>query len=189
MKAILVRGTLSKCLDLGRAMRSAREEGRDPIDAALEVTGGWRLFEGNSPFNNPSGRSASEFRAPVLTYPHGLGQSVIGGRVYRGPTLTAHVGSYFYGDFVSGRIWALVQDEGRPAANREVASIPNPSSFGEDRTGELFVTSFDGTIYRFTEPGGAGGTIQVENHERIFRVEASNLKLIVPESAGINSPR
>jgi DUF917 family protein len=46
MKAILVPGTLSKCFTLGQAMRLAREEGRDPIDAALKVTGGWRLFEG-----------------------------------------------------------------------------------------------------------------------------------------------
>jgi DUF917 family protein len=46
MKEILVRGTLSQCLALGRAMRQARETGQDPIDAALATTGGWRLFEG-----------------------------------------------------------------------------------------------------------------------------------------------
>lgn len=46
MKEILVRGTLTKCLSLGRVMRQAREAGRDPIDAALVLTGGWRLFEG-----------------------------------------------------------------------------------------------------------------------------------------------
>jgi DUF917 family protein len=46
MKEIVVRDTLSKCLALGRAMRRAREKEEDPIDAALEVSGGWRLFEG-----------------------------------------------------------------------------------------------------------------------------------------------
>lgn len=46
MKGIVIRGTLGKSLALGRAMREARESGRDPIDAALEATGGWRLFEG-----------------------------------------------------------------------------------------------------------------------------------------------
>ena len=45
-KEILVRGTLTKCLALGRAMRRALEDGRDPLDAAIEATGGWRLFEG-----------------------------------------------------------------------------------------------------------------------------------------------
>lgn len=46
MKEILVHGTLTMCLALGRAMRQARDSGRDPIDAGLEVSGGWRLFEG-----------------------------------------------------------------------------------------------------------------------------------------------
>jgi DUF917 family protein len=46
MKEVLVHGTLTKCLALGRAIREARERGDDPIDAAAEVTGGWRLFEG-----------------------------------------------------------------------------------------------------------------------------------------------
>jgi len=46
MKDILVRGTLTRSFALGRAMRLAREKGRDPIDAALKVTDGWRLFEG-----------------------------------------------------------------------------------------------------------------------------------------------
>lgn len=46
MKEILVRGTLTKSFAVGRAMRQAREKGEDPIDAALEVTDGWRLFEG-----------------------------------------------------------------------------------------------------------------------------------------------
>jgi DUF917 family protein len=46
MKDILVRGTLTKCLAIGRAMCQASQNGQDPIDAALQVTGGWRLFEG-----------------------------------------------------------------------------------------------------------------------------------------------
>jgi DUF917 family protein len=46
MKQILVRGTLSQCLAIGRAMRQAREGEQDLIDAALATSGGWRLFEG-----------------------------------------------------------------------------------------------------------------------------------------------
>lgn len=46
MKEIVVAGTLTKCLALGRVIRQAREAGQDPIDAALDATGGWRLFEG-----------------------------------------------------------------------------------------------------------------------------------------------
>lgn len=46
MKKILVRGTVTASLEIGRAIRRARQEARDPVDAALKVVGGWRLFEG-----------------------------------------------------------------------------------------------------------------------------------------------
>jgi DUF917 family protein len=46
MKDIVVRGTLTKSFKLGQAMRQARDKGDDPIEAAIDFTGGWRLFEG-----------------------------------------------------------------------------------------------------------------------------------------------
>ncbi len=46
MKEILVRDTLTRCLELGRVMRRARELGKDPIAAAVAFMDGWRLFEG-----------------------------------------------------------------------------------------------------------------------------------------------
>jgi DUF917 family protein len=47
MKEIVVQHTLSVCLEIGRALRHARETRQDPIDAALMTAGGWRLFEGD----------------------------------------------------------------------------------------------------------------------------------------------
>lgn len=46
MKEILVPGTLTKCFNLGKNMRLAREQHKDVIDAVIEAIGGWRLFEG-----------------------------------------------------------------------------------------------------------------------------------------------
>lgn len=46
MKQILVPGTLTQCLEVGRACRLAAERGADPVDAALKIVDGWRLFEG-----------------------------------------------------------------------------------------------------------------------------------------------
>ncbi|HEY52257.1 MAG TPA: DUF917 domain-containing protein [Caldilineae bacterium] len=46
MKKILVPGTLSRCLKIGQTLRVSRTNGRDPIDAAVEVADGWRLFDG-----------------------------------------------------------------------------------------------------------------------------------------------
>ena len=46
MKKILVSGTLSQCLKIGQTLRKSRENGGDPIDAAVETANGWRLFDG-----------------------------------------------------------------------------------------------------------------------------------------------
>lgn len=61
-------------------------------------------------------------------------------------------GAYFYADFVSGRVWALRHEGGEATGNTHVTSVPSPSSFGEDRAGELYITSFDGRIYRLAVP-------------------------------------
>jgi DUF917 family protein len=45
-KALLVHGTLSKALHLGRAIREARERGDDPVAEIVRAAEGWLLFEG-----------------------------------------------------------------------------------------------------------------------------------------------
>lgn len=46
MRRILVPGTLTQCLRIGRTCREAVERGQDPVEAALAVVDGWRLFDG-----------------------------------------------------------------------------------------------------------------------------------------------
>jgi DUF917 family protein len=46
MKEVVVRNTLTKCLELGRITRQAADRADDPVLAVLEFTGGWLLFEG-----------------------------------------------------------------------------------------------------------------------------------------------
>lgn len=46
MKQLIVPGTLTKALELGRAIRMAREEGKDPVQAATQFLQGWVLFKG-----------------------------------------------------------------------------------------------------------------------------------------------
>jgi glucose/arabinose dehydrogenase len=109
---------------------------------------GWRLFEGDAAYENPQRRPAKDFVAPVATYDHDEGCSVTGGYVYRGAAVTALQGQYLYADFCSGHVWALPADGGGKRQGRRIGNVPQPSSFGEDDAGELYVTSFDGGIYR-----------------------------------------
>ena len=109
---------------------------------------GWRLFEGYAKYDNPRGRSARDFVAPVAVYGHDLGCSVTGGYVYRGSLVPALAGQYLYADFCSGRAWALPADGTGRRQGRQIGTVPQPSSFGEDAAGEVYVTSFDGGIYQ-----------------------------------------
>jgi len=46
MKRVVIPGTLSKCLRIGRSIRQAREGGVDPVRAIIKEFDGWLLFEG-----------------------------------------------------------------------------------------------------------------------------------------------
>ncbi len=109
---------------------------------------GWKLFEGTSCFSGDC--DASGLVAPIFEYDQSNGdRSITGGYVYRGDEVSALSGKYIYGDFVSGRIWALDTD----GSNNELLleSRLSIASFGTDSSNELYICAFDGTIYKFTE--------------------------------------
>ena len=67
--------------------------------------------------------------------------------MYRGTSVAAAQGRYFYGDYCSGRIWSLRVTGGRATELRQESSrVSDLTSFGEDARGELYVVSAGGTI-------------------------------------------
>jgi glucose/arabinose dehydrogenase len=86
---------------------------------------------------------------PVAAYSHGVGDAVTGGYVYRGAAIPALRGFYVFGDFSSGRVWAMKGRGGTraalPGADRTTTHI---SSFGQDAAGELYVVSLDGSVFK-----------------------------------------
>ena len=110
---------------------------------------GWNTMEGAHCFRPPSGCDREGLEMPVIEYGRDGGCSVTGGYVYRGSRLPSLYGAYVYGDFCSGKIWALRHDGTRIMEHLElVDSDLTISSFGEDRDGELYILSFDKKIYR-----------------------------------------
>lgn len=109
---------------------------------------GWNIKEGSSCYE------ATECEAeglidPIYEYDHSLGQSITGGYVYRGTSIPGLVGKYVYGDFMSGRIWALeLQEDGTPDNMLLLESGKPLASFGVDGEGELYAVMFDGEIYK-----------------------------------------
>jgi len=65
---------------------------------------GWNIMEGTLPY---AGGNQTGLKPPIWTYGRSQGNATIGGFVYYGSKLTELTGSYIYGDYVSGRIWAL----------------------------------------------------------------------------------
>jgi glucose/arabinose dehydrogenase len=110
---------------------------------------GWRKYEGNHEFNAADPAPANA-RFPVFEYEHAGGRcSITGGYAYRGRELAGFEGQYFYADYCSGELWALRRAGDGSASSRALGSVPgNPTSFGEDAHGELYLTSFDGQVYR-----------------------------------------
>ena len=113
---------------------------------------GWNIMEGGHCFDGP-GCDRAGLEMPVAEYGREGGCSVTGGYVYRGSRLPSLYGAYVYGDYCSGRIWALRHDGEEVTDHMQIVDsglrIP---SFAEDSSGELYILSFDGTIYRFVHP-------------------------------------
>lgn len=110
---------------------------------------GWRCYEGNHPYLlNDCNYPAYEF--PVWEYNHTEGYSITGGYVYRGQSMPELYGKYIYGDYGSRKIWALSYDGVNPPTNELLLTAPSTiPSFGVDELNELYIVSFNGTIYKF----------------------------------------
>src|SRR5262249_14438375 len=102
------------------------------------------------------------FTMPVLEYDHGQGCAIIGGYVYRGCRMPDLRGTYFYSDFCSAFVRTFTGVAGGDAqslADRTpelrapgAPAIANPTSFGEDARGELYVLNQGGDVFRIV-PG------------------------------------
>jgi glucose/arabinose dehydrogenase len=145
----------SGALSIGDVGQGAIEE----IDfaekgAASGVNYGWRPFEGSG--RTPgiaAGEDAPGHVRPVLELTHDDGNcSVTGGYVVRDKAVPALNGRYVYGDFCKGELRSAKLASGSAsgdAAIPGVAKVDQLSSFGEDARGRVYVTSLNGSVYRF----------------------------------------
>lgn len=107
------------------------------------VNFGWRLREGNHAYNGGSKPSGAV--DPVYETSHADGNSSItGGYVYRGNAIRGFGGTYVFIDVRKGRLLGMngasVRDLGLP--------VKQVVSFGEDSSGELWLLSLSGGVYR-----------------------------------------
>jgi glucose/arabinose dehydrogenase len=112
---------------------------------------GWRTMEGAHCYN--ANLCADDgLTLPVAEYRHSQGCSITGGYVYRGSALPQLAGQYVFTDYCTGRIWAIDAAAALSTGTAEptqYGKVPiNPTSFGEDEAGELYLVNDSGQIYR-----------------------------------------
>jgi glucose/arabinose dehydrogenase len=112
---------------------------------------GWKVMEGFHCYGRADGTcDQSGIELPIAEYDRNGGCSVTGGYVYRGPRLRQLLGAYVYGDFCSGKIWALRHDGSRVTEQMMIADTSlRISAFAQTPSGEIFILSFDEKIYHF----------------------------------------
>ncbi|XP_020837879.1 HHIP-like protein 2 [Phascolarctos cinereus] len=138
---------------------------------------GWRAKEGFECYDIKLCHNASlDDILPIYAYGHLVGKSVTGGYVYRGCESPNLNGLYIFGDFMSGRLMALQEDEKTNTWKKQDICIGNTKtcafpglistynkfiiSFAEDEAGELYflATSYPsayaphGSVYKFVDP-------------------------------------
>lgn len=111
---------------------------------------GWRIKEGIDCYNSSNCDQAGLIE-PIHDYAQSNGdRSITGGYVYRGTLVKSLVGKYIYGDYVSGRIWALELDGDKKKSNSLLMENKGAiSSFGQDISGEVYYLHLgDGKIMK-----------------------------------------
>lgn len=102
---------------------------------------GWRRREANQCFPPGTACDPQGLVDPVYVYGRDDGASVTGGYVYTGSEVPDLKDKYVFGDFASGRLWALDLQAPQEALALGQWGI-YPATFGVGHAGELYVGDF-----------------------------------------------
>ena len=122
---------------------------------------GWKIMEGDHCYSPATGCDTSGLIFPIYTYDHSIGESITGGFVYRGTLVPDIYGKYIFADFEYGDVWSLAYN-GENSLELNTLGDLGPysvTSFGIDQHDELYICSFDGKIYKFSQ---ALSTIEID---------------------------
>ncbi|MEM1294690.1 MAG: PQQ-dependent sugar dehydrogenase [Verrucomicrobiota bacterium] len=112
---------------------------------------GWSIVEGPQPIKPLQDMGPSVISPPTHYYSHAEGASITGGYVSETYRLPGLDGAYLYGDFVTGRVWALWDDGTIVKRNEWIADTRKQIvSFGQAGNGEVVFLDWpeDQTLHR-----------------------------------------
>ncbi len=109
---------------------------------------GWSVREGNHLFHAQRKLGPHPVTPPLVEHHHAEARSITGGIVYQGGKFPELRGAYIYGDYGTGKIWALKRKGSRVTWHREIADTPHAMvGFSEGRAGEIFYVDYAGQLY------------------------------------------
>ena len=120
---------------------------------------GWSLVEGPKAINIDHEPGPGPILAPVIAYSHYEGASITGGYVYESCRLPGIKGAYLYGDYVTGRIWAMRHDGKELQENIKIADTRERIvTFGQAANGEVIFLNWPQrqTLFRLVPNPDAG---------------------------------
>ena len=119
-----------------------------PAGSAGGTNFGWDFREGAHEY---SGTAPSGLVDPVAEYSHSEGGcSVTGGYIYRG-SMPEWNGIYLFGDYCTGFIWGLIRSGGGWQKQLLFDADVTITSFGQDKSGEIYLVSDNGGVYRLVQ--------------------------------------
>lgn len=123
---------------------------------------GWSAYEASQPIKPDLFNPLAPIARPVVAHHHAEAASITGGFVYRGKRWPELANAYVYGDYVTGKIWALWHEAGQVTRHEEIADTPHAIvTFGQTDDGELYYLHFAGsdtTLQQLTRNPQAGET-------------------------------
>jgi glucose/arabinose dehydrogenase len=135
---------------------------------------GWNTMEGFQCRGGATGCNKTGLSLPVYDYynsaadPKNQGNcSVTGGFVYRGNAIPDLQGKYVFGDYCSGRIWAITYIPGVDTSVAQLVVAPSLiSSFALDQNNEIYVIGQNkGIIYKLGKTSTTGLEIANSNSD------------------------
>jgi glucose/arabinose dehydrogenase len=137
--------------DVGQDLREEIDFGQKGANYGWNAFEGPVAFPGGDPVNN-----AGPLVFPIYSYDHTVGHSITGGYVYRGEG-EALQGQYFFADFIQAKVFTLrfngsswVATDRTAQITTDFGAVNDPSSFGEDARGNLYLVDFDGDVFKLT---------------------------------------
>ena len=117
---------------------------------------GWPVMEGRAALRTEVKPGPTPILPPVKDHPHSEANSVIGGPVYRGSKLPGLSGSFIYGDYITGTIWAIRPDKDNSYTHTTLVDTDlRIVAFTQGSGGEIYVLDYDltGQIYELVPSG------------------------------------